>query len=426
MPDSIAQNAPRDQAPPPKDPASARSRAPWARWPGVVLGIGLCIAESGPLQARPSLEVTAKPTYGSTQHLQGDVGNVDPATHELCVYLFKEGLGWFTKPTELTPNTPLSADGTWSVNVSSGFCDRWATQYEVILKPRDTTPRKCPLATVEHHLPPAVPGAISSLRIDRNPLLERPLIFAKRRWVIKDSGNAACRVGPGFDDPGIGNIFSPDNVFVDELGLHLRIARNAGLWHAAEVWLDETLGFGEYRILIDPLLSDLDPQAVFGAFTFDREAPPFFRELDFELSRFGNPRRRANAQFVVQPSTDAENLSQFSIPLPELALGLTYSMRWRRGEVMFSLYRGHHSGNLPPSHRIHRSTRTGSAVPTAGHANFRLNLWLFRGASPQSDLEQEVVIRDFSFHPDQHGARTATSEATAERPTAAQGAQGTE
>jgi hypothetical protein len=346
--------------------------------------LGLGLSASG-VAAAPRIRVTDLPPYGSTQPLRGTVSNIDPATVRLATYVFKEGLGWFVKPTLASPCTVIQPDGQWEVNVTTGFCDRWATKYALYLVP---AAESCPPASGTPVPPPGLEAsALTSIRVNRNPFLDTPLEFAGRFWVIKDSGHDTCKVGPGL------NIFTPQNVWVDEDGLHLTITEDNGVWRTAEVWLNESLGFGEYRALIQPLLNDLDAQVVFGAFTWDQEAPPSFRELDFELSRFGRAADPTNAQFVVQP----ENLFRFTIPPGDLQAGLTFTQLWLPEAVTFSLYRGYHLGHPSEADLVTRWTQTGTAVPQPGAENFRFNLWLFNGRAPQGAQPQEVIVSHFDF-----------------------------
>jgi hypothetical protein len=346
------------------------------------LGLGLSVSA---VTSAPRIRVTDLPPYGSTQPLRGTVRNIDPTTVKLATYVFKEGLGWYVKPTLASPCTGIEPDGQWEVNVTTGFCDRWATKYALYLVP---AAESCPLASGTPVPPPGLEAsALTSIRVDRNPFLDTPLEFAGRFWVIKDSGHDTCKVGPGL------NIFAPQNVRVDEDGLHLTITEDNGVWRTAEVWLNESLGFGEYRALMQPLPNDLDPQAVFGAFTWDQEAPPSFRELDFELSRFGKPTDPTNAQFAVQP----ENLFRFTIPLADLQAGMTFTQLWLPGQVTFALYRGQHRGTLSESDLMTRWTKTGAAIPKPGSENFRLNLWLFQGRAPRSGQPQEVGVSHFDL-----------------------------
>lgn len=175
--------------------------------------------------SQPQIIVTSLPPYGSTQPLRGTVVGVDLTTVRLATYVFKEGLGWFVKPTLASPCTAIQPDGQWEVNVTTGFCDPWATKYALYLVP---TGQSCPPASGTPVPPPALEAsALASIRVDRNPFLDTPLEFAGRFWVIKDSGHDACEAGPG------PNVFAPQNVWVDEDGLHLTITEDQGVWRTA-------------------------------------------------------------------------------------------------------------------------------------------------------------------------------------------------
>jgi len=60
-------------------------------------------------------------------------------------------------------------------------------------------------------------------------------------------------------------------------------------------------------------------------FTFDEfNAEQHYREMDIEISRWGDAWSKNNAQYVVQPFYNPGNLFAFAAP----AGTLTYSMRW--------------------------------------------------------------------------------------------------
>jgi hypothetical protein len=132
----------------------------------------------------------------------------------------------------------------------------------------------------------------------------RVIAFSGYRWDVKTSKG---RVGPG------PNRFGADDVRVDAGGrLHLGIVGKKGGWFCSEVVLGRSLGYGEYRFVVRK--EDLDDNAVFGMFLWDARAPRLhFREVDIELSRWGDP-RKANAQFAVQPYQRAGNLVRFELP----------------------------------------------------------------------------------------------------------------
>jgi hypothetical protein len=135
----------------------------------------------------------------------------------------------------------------------------------------------------------------------------RTISFSGYDWTVKSRGEPA---GPG------PNLFSDseENVFVDRDGrLHLVINQKAGRWRCAEVVSARSFGFGTYRFTIDSGIDGLDPNAVLGLFTWSDAAEYHNRELDVEISRWGDP-ASANAQFVVQPYTRKSNIVRFAIP----------------------------------------------------------------------------------------------------------------
>lgn len=63
---------------------------------------------------------------------------------------------------------------------------------------------------------------------------------------------------------------------------------------------------------------------------------------------------------------------------------LWHTIDWRAGSV--TLYSG-----------TERFAVTGSAVPTPGRENVRINLWLYNGVAPVSGVGPSVTITDFRF-----------------------------
>jgi hypothetical protein len=359
----------------------------------IIVSVFLAAAAAIPLkacgpatEATPVITISSLPAYGTTQNLFGTASGVNPALHHMAIYLFLEGGGWWTKPTFASPCTPIAANGSWSVDVTTGGCDAFATKYAAYLLPSNES---CPVAAGTAVPPPALSSiAVASLIVDRNPYLDQPLAFSGYNWVRKE---ARCLAGPG------PNLFSPNNVWVDTNGhLHLAITQSGGSWRAAEAYLATSLGYGEYRIHTIGRIDILDPRTVLGMFTWDDFAPPNFRELDIELSRWSDPGDLDNAQFVVQPFTNPNNLVRFPIALTNDDTFLTHLIEWLPGRVTFSVFRGHHFGVSNESDLVQRWTRQGSVVPTAGGETFRLNLWLDHGQPPLNGLGNEVVITYFA------------------------------
>ncbi len=204
--------------------------------------------------------------------------------------------------------------------------------------------------------------------------------FAGRSWTVKQSEGLA---GPG------PNVFSGDNVWVDRKGrLHLLITERGGVWTSSEVILDEPLGFGSYAFDVNTQLGNFDPNVVLGMFTWDTTGGVHNRELDIEISQFGNADDPTNAGFTVQPYTTVSNIERFSIN----ARRTTHTIDWQPDRVGFSTFdRRRTIANW--------EFNDATVIPDEGAAQVRINLWLFRGAAPTDGQSVEVVFTDFRFQP---------------------------
>lgn len=217
------------------------------------------------------------------------------------------------------------------------------------------------------------------------------LAFSGYRWEAVES---RLPIGPG------PNIFSAANVSLDAAGrLVLSLRRGEGGWSCAEVFLDRSLSYGRYEIeLIPP--PDLDPRLVFGFYTWDEEDVFAHREIDIELSRWGES-SYPDLNFTVQPAVAGRSRSA------ELPRGSPLLLRfdWRPEKITFLAKAGggevlwrfpdDREGSSPVS-----ASSPGFLVPPQGKERVSLNLWLFRGEAP--DLPPEglsIVISRFAYLP---------------------------
>jgi hypothetical protein len=176
------------------------------------------------------------------------------------------------------------------------------------LFPKGTVPPP-PAASTAPVASPAAPGAPSSGELPWPPK-PKPgnktagkdgfINFAGYKWITKDSNGG--RVGPG------NNIFSAsgDNLWVDDWGLHLNIMPTAGCdrWISSEVWMDHSLGYGTYLVRMTSPVEFVDPDVTWSPFfLWDDTANDGngFREVDFEMARWGNEGDPTSSQFVLRP-----------------------------------------------------------------------------------------------------------------------------
>ncbi|MFP4619624.1 MAG: hypothetical protein ACLFMZ_12350, partial [Spirochaetaceae bacterium] len=129
------------------------------------------------------------------------------------------------------------------------------------------------------------------------------------------------------------------------------------------------------------------------------------REIDIEFSRWGDPERRENGQYVVQPFCEE---SKYAFEFELSGNNSTHLIRWLPGRVKFASFHGHvepstiRSGQVPHIESWSYEGDNGS-VPTAGDAKVRMNLYLYKGEPAPDAEDQEVVIRDFRFIPISEG-----------------------
>lgn len=210
----------------------------------------------------------------------------------------------------------------------------------------------------------------------------RDISFGGMTWGLRQTS------GPV--DPGP-NTFSnlQDQVWVDAQGsVHLTLQKRGSIWTASEMMAKKDTGYGTYRFTVSSSLADLDPNIVFGFFTWDKAPEAFNREIDIEISRWGIP-DGPDGWFTVQPYDKAGNQHSFYLPR---ANSYTFELQWAPGEVRFSL--------LTDKNNQEIWTYGGAGVPEPGRARLRINLWLFQGKEPaQLWKHYEVVISDFSFSP---------------------------
>lgn len=351
-----------------------------------IYGAWLCMVGLVVAAKPPHIEFAYVPPYGSAEELTGRVTNVNVSAYGVAVYIFVGG--WWTKPNFAQPLAALQPDGSWSCDITTGGSDAYATQLAAYLVPINYAP---PLAEGWRQLPDGLAlNAVASIRAVR-PYTKR-LWFSGYEWSIKDS--RGVRTGPG------DNYFSEStsNVWVDAQGrLHLKICKRAGLWSCAEVVSVRSFGYGSYRTFLESSGDALDTHAVLGLFTWNDDAPYAHREIDVEVSRWGNGTESNNAQYVIQPWDTAGNLTRYRIP-PSVT-NATHSFTWLPNRVDFAT----HAGSFAPAPATNKVlsawTFMGSGVPQAGNENFRMNLWLCNTAGTTDGADEEVVISRFAFIP---------------------------
>jgi hypothetical protein len=195
------------------------------------------------------------------------------------------------------------------------------------------------------------------------------------------------------DKGGTNNLYDLENAWTDASGaLHMQIKKKSGRWSCAEIFLNRSLGYGTYSVTVRDT-SHLEPAAAFSMFTFDEWASEqHFREMDVEVSGWGNAANKNNAQYVIQPFYIPGNLFAFAAPSGTL----TYVLRWESGHATFKTIRGRSAGAGAQLVSEHEFT---SGIPVPGKAIPRLIFYVV--ASDQNPMQKpsEVVVEKFEYLP---------------------------
>lgn len=211
--------------------------------------------------------------------------------------------------------------------------------------------------------------------------------FSGHSWVIK-APQIKAEPGPNLWSS------SKENVWVDENGrLHLRITKRNNVWYSAEIFSDESFGYGTYRLSVDTDLN-FDPNVAAGFFTWSEDPAFNHREMDIEFSIWTNVTAQKNAQYVLQPYTVPQNIHYFVQPLgPSI-----HSFTWQSNKVIFQSNR-RVSDNAPAPNSVIGQWTFTTNVPRPGAEKVHINYWLVEGRVPKNGQESEMIVDKFEFLP---------------------------
>ena len=282
---------------------------------------------------------------------------------------------WWVQPDVHAPFTSIAPDGSWTSRIHLGEA------YGALVVSPSFQPKEqissLPSVGGDVISVATVPGASSP--IDKVDHTARPLRFGGYDW------RNEFRLG-SLDY--IHRYYLPENAETDQHGaLHLRIQEIGNQRTCAQISLMQTLGYGSYRFkLVVP--TQIDPAAELNIFTSnDVDRPGEHRELEFHLSRWGNPHNE-NAEYVVQPYHLATNVHHFELePGP-----VTTLLRWSPGRAEYVSKEGS-SGK-----EITRWSFT-SGIPTYRDQRLYLNFCPFAYPKVPFSQDSEIVLEDFEYLP---------------------------
>ncbi len=325
--------------------------------------------------SQSAIQITEIPESGpgGTDKLQRISGRVVGARSGQRVVLYARSGTWWVQPFARKPFTNIEPDSTFTSDTHLG------TEYAALLvDPEFTVLKKTDVL-------PKVGGAIKAIATVHGRAATTSPTFVPKK--IAFSGYDWEVIQIPSDSGGVMHINSASNVWTDGDGqLHLRIAREKDQWTCAELALTRSLGYGLYKFVMRTV-SPLEPGTVLGLFTYDQlEAGQNHREIDIELSQWGDPDAK-NAQFVIQPYYVPANVFRFDSP----AGIMTHSFRWELGRVSFESRR---ASNPPLAEHVFTS-----GIPSPGGERIHLNLYTFGKSRTPQQKSVEVVIEKFEYLP---------------------------
>lgn len=332
---------------------------------------GTSVSSGGP-QGQPSVSLNV-PSSGATQ-LSGHAYNVDTTKIKVVIYVLTNQ--WYVQPLVDAPFTNINSDGSWTSSTHP-----WNAIVVLLVDPATYSPAATKITN-----PALDSGVIAWTQYPSTG--QTSLSFSGYTWGVKSTGSSP---GDQFD-PGP-NYWSndPSVVSVATDGLHLKNTQINGVWQCAEVYLQNSLGYGTYTVQVSSRLDQLDRNTV-AAPLFIYASPT--QELDNEYSGTGGlvPSPN-NAQFVVQPYTVQGNLVRYVQPS---TAQFTTQMDWRADHVTFTAWNGWTS-NPATGTIIYQWTYTGGNIPTPGQERVHINLWLLNGSAPVSGTGDSMVINSFTY-----------------------------
>jgi hypothetical protein len=346
----------------------------WAR-----IGLLACLLLSGCGRHAntPVIEFTQVPPAGEggPDRLDGIEGRVRGATPDERIVLYaKAGSIWWIQPLAFQPFTSIASDSTWKTATHLG------TQYAAILVDAGYEP-----ALTLKTLPPKGNGvfAVATASVGAGPaIVNRTLKFSGYEWYVRHVTS---------DRNGAISYYAPANAWTDPDGaLHLKISRDGDRWMCSQVALTNHFGYGTYLFQVKDS-SRFEPAVTLAMFTYDDLATDHHREMDIEMSRWGDPKNK-NGGYVVQPYFFPENKVTFEVP----AGPLTHSLHWQAGKATFDTTRGTAKDNHAP---VVEKNVFATGIPSPGGEAIVIDFCNFKYSKRPLQNGAEAVIEKFQYLP---------------------------
>lgn len=327
----------------------------------------------------PKITFTKIPpsTQGGRERVDTISGKVSGAKPGQKIVVYARSGPWWVQPWPDMPYIPIQSDLSWGTETHLGY------DYAALL----VDPSYQPPPTLD--TAPTAGGPVITVAIVKGvgtlpPPPTKPIQFSGYDWKVRMVAA---------DRGGVNNLYDADNAWTDAKGaLHLKITEKQDRWTCAQLILTRSLGYGTYTFVVDDT-SRLEPAAVLSMHTYDQwGGAESYRELDMEISRWGDAKAPYNAQYGVQPFYILDHLAQFTEP----AGMLTHSFRWEAGSASFTTVRG--SSVHPGAPVVFQHAFT-SRVPVPGQEHVEIMLYVVPSETAPLQHDNEAVIEKFEYLP---------------------------
>lgn len=196
------------------------------------------------------------------------------------------------------------------------------------------------------------------------------------------------------------------NLSVDSNGyLHIKISNNGGTWSGAEMFTQQTLGFGTYQwVLQGTNYYQMDPPIVLGLFPYgpaNGTGTDGTNEIDIEFSNWDGQVGNGNVDFTIYPPKrkkgGASSTDQEYHVAPPNSPTTTVRFVWTSTAVSFYVMSGTVGVNAPPTNVLQSYTYNGSTTTIPQVAiPLGMNFWTYNSLPTN---QWEVIVQSFSYQP---------------------------
>jgi len=228
-----------------------------------------------------------------------------------------------------------------------------------------------------------------------------PMEWAGFKWEVKN--------GLYYPGPKRPNMFSANNVFIDEAGLHLNITQDSGVWYCSEIQSREIAQYGTYTfemVLNPPIPVDqLDPNITIGTFLYEGKTE---KEFDVEFASWGIIDEEQNTECSIHSPYGSTKSHLFGTHPQTNKFKSRIS--WAPDQIIFKAFAA--KDNNPESEwlitgewdysrdKIGEEVFNPDYIPTVNDSmKVHINFFIMNAIPPLNGKEAELIITDFLYEP---------------------------